>query len=804
MTPSKALLGSLVVLFASPPPLGAETTPQERLAGQFTRAAMALVESPMLALPALEGSLLLAAEAARLDPTADRWRILLRLADLAERRDLRSEAVGQLVRLDRQDEVARLIFINDAMDRYQTAEQRIEKYEWLLTEERRRSLGPAVASRLSADFALLLDRRGDVDEFSRRLADAVALDPSNRSAAATAAGFFRANVEDAYGEAELLTTLVLADPTAPEALVLLAELLLEHGAYVGADRLYRIASRSRVTMRQIPSEGMLADWAVAQWGRADVNGALGTMQRRQRQIDELYRRQLQREDARMTALELARLHGPMTSTLATIRAAIHQRLADDKAAPALAVALAAYDREVEELEQAEISSPTDIAQRHLEAAWVALWLGGEIEYATGHLEAAGALLGDDGMSPEAEARFEGWLAFRQNDLTRAAGLLGPGAGQDPAARLGLALSRREGGQLREAARDLYDLFLDRPGSLMGVWASDLLAEMIGQRVGPTPTAVRLEELVAKIPTVVDRLPDEPTLGVSLRLTPAKTTFEPYEPIIINIEITNNAPMPLAIDDGGPIHPQIAIIPSVEMSRMAGRTDVRPMIVDIDRRLRLQPRERLVVPVDLRRGALAQVLNSMPLRGATLKVTAIIGFRMTGEEVYGPGILGSEIETPAIRVDGIRVTTGWIAGAIEAILVPDSSQDLITIALLSHVVPLMKEVRSQDPLRALEQFGDRQLEDDATAAIAEAYTKLDSTSRAWLLAVMPRLSLPLAPVYQMAQKDKDRHVQLMYLLFCLTGPDDPMIDAAKRGEDPDIRVVAEMMQNRILPARGAQQ
>jgi hypothetical protein len=758
----------------------------------------------MLALPALDGSLLLAAEAARIDPTPDRWRMLLKLADLAERRDLRIEAVGQLIRLDRQDEVARLLFINDAMDRYQTAEQRIEKYEWLLTEEKRQSLGPAVASRLSADFALLLDRRGDVDEFSRRLADAVALDPSNRSAAATAAGFFRAHVADPYGEAELLTTLVLADPTAPEALVLLAELLLEHGAYVGADRLYRIAARARVAMRQIPGEGMLADWAVAQWGRADVQGALGTIQRRQRQIDEVYRRRLRSESAQMTALELARQHGPMTSTLSTIRAAIHQRLADDEATPALAVALAAYEREIEELEQAETSSPTDMAQRHLEAAWVALWLGGEIEYATRHLEAAGALLGGDGMSPEAEARFEGWMALRQNDLTRAAGLLGPGANQNPAARLGLALSRREGGELREAARDLYNVYLNRPGSLMGVWASDLLAEMIGQRVGPTPTAVRLEQLVATIPTVVDRLPDEPTLAVSLRLTPAKTTFEPYEPIIINIEITNNAPMPLAIDDGGPIHPQIALIPSVQMSREMGLSDVRPMIVDIDRRLRLESRERLVVPVDLRRGALAQVLNGRPLRGATLKLTAIIGFRMTGEDVYGPGILGSEIETPPIRVDGIRPTTGWIAGAIEAILDPDSSRDLVTMALLSHVVPLMKQVRSEDPLRALEQFGSRELEDDAAAAIAEAYTKLDSASRAWLLAVMPRLSPPLAPVYAMAQKDQDRHVQLMYLLFCLTGPDDPMIDAAIRGDDPDVRVMAEMMQSRILPARGTEQ
>jgi hypothetical protein len=68
--------------------------------------------------------------------------------------------------------------------------------------------------------------------------------------------------------------------------------------------------------------------------------------------------------------------------------------------------------------------------------------------------------------------------------------------------------------------------------------------------------------------------------------------------------------------------------------------------------------------------------------------------------------------------------------------------------------------------------------------------------------MPRQSPSLAPVYTMAQQDEDRHVRLMYLLHCLEGPDDPMIDAARRGSDPDIRAVADLMHDRILAARAA--
>jgi hypothetical protein len=295
----------------------------------------------------------------------------------------------------------------------------------------------------------------------------------------------------------------------------------------------------------------------------------------------------------------------------------------------------------------------------------------------------------------------------------------------------------------------------------------------------------------------------------VRLLPTKTTFEPYEPIIINLEITNNAPMPLTIDRGGPIHPQVALVTSVQMSREFALPEIRPMIIDIDRRLRIEPREHLVVPVDMRSGGLGQILNARPLRGAIFTVKAIINFRITGQidideeknNVIEPGVLGSEVETPSIRVDGIRLTRGWIAGAMESILEPGSAQDLTTIAVLSHVVPLMQQVRAEDPLRALDQFGDRELEEDAATAIAEAYAKVDAPSRAWLLAVMPRLSPTLIPVYTMAQTDENKHVRLMYLLYCLTSPDDPMIDAARRGSDPDIRALAEVMHS-ILLARAA--
>jgi hypothetical protein len=797
MSPPKALAVSLTVMLASPPPApAAEPTPQQRLAGQFVRAAATMVESQGPSVEMLDTSVLLAVAAVELDPDAERWRTLLRFADLAERRDLRGEALGRLVRLDPQDEVVRLLYVNDAIERYQTVEQRTKAYRKLLDEKNRRAIGPAVASRLANDYALLLDRAGDVEGFSRWLAEAVAMDSSNRSAAATAAGFFRTNVDDPFAEAELLTTLVLADPSAFDTQTVLGQLLLEHGAYEGAARLYGLATRMQEATGQPPAGGILADYAVAQWAGGDPEAALGIVRRRQRDVDQLHRRWLRQENPQLTPLELARQHAPIATTLATVRAAIHDRLDDPQTEPAPHAVLTSYEWEINTLKGRDDADPAELARRYLEAAWVALWLEGEAQRAGDYLGAADELLRGDGLSPQARARFEGWIALRREDLTRAVELLAPVADRDPAARLGLALARREAGALRDAARDLYAVYSSQPGTLMGVWASDVLAEMVGQRVSPGPVAARMETLIASIPSIVDRLPDEPGLAVSVRLIPAKTTFEPYEPIIINVEITNNAPVPLAIDDSGPIRPQIAILTSARISHEPGLGDIRPLIVDIDRRLRLEPRQRLIVPVDLRRSALDQVLNRVPLRGATLLVRAILNFRLARPGVYEPGLLGSRAESSPVRVDGFRPTRQNITEAIAAVVEPDSAQDLGTIALLSHVVPMIKGIREADPRAARDEFGQERLEDDAAAAIAEAYTRLDAASRAWLLCVMPRQAVGIAPVYAMAQKDESKLVRLAYLLNCLTGPDDPMIDAGKRGNDPDVRAVAEMMESTI--------
>ena len=105
-----------------------------------------------------------------------------------------------------------------------------------------------------------------------------------------------------------------------------------------------------------------------------------------------------------------------------------------------------------------------IAQIGIEAAFVTLWLGGDIDRAQGYLDGATTLLGEQAMSDDARRRFEGWTALRRDNVSQAVELLQPIAARDAAAQLGMALCHLAEGKRRDAARALNDVATRRRGT----------------------------------------------------------------------------------------------------------------------------------------------------------------------------------------------------------------------------------------------------------------------------------------------------------------------------------------------------
>ena len=803
MSRHRAIIGLLLVLAIGRSACwGADVSPRQRLAAQYLRSAMSLMETGPVSIKGMEGAVFLVRLGTDLDPDdAELWRALLELIDLQDRLEddeLRRTVLENLVRLDPADDVVQLRQISASLAQHQTIKARIDAYQRLLSASNPAQLGPAVTSRLAFDLAMLLSRDDDVQGYAKWLGEAVAADPSNRAAAAAATGFFRLNVQDAFAEAELLTSLMLADPTDVVTKTTLAQLLLDHGAYAAADRIYRVTERTYEAGESYSPDGMLADRAVAQWGRGKVKDALQTVRVRQDQADAVYRRSMKQQNPELTRLELARLRAPVAVTLATIRAAIHNRLGGDQVESSMRGVRGAYAAEFDRLRAAKNIDPRVVADRLQQAAWVFLWLGGNVDDVVGFLDAAKEVLGEEGLSETAQARFDGWLAMRRGEVDQAIVLLEPVAEDDVPAALGLALAYLKKGERRDGARGLLRVVRAQPGSLIGVWASDVLGELIGRRLKPAeldPLATQLKALIDSVPLVYDRFPDQPTLAVSLRIVPAKDTFDPYEPIIVNLLITNHAPFPLAIDSGGPIRPRVILIPTIQIPRDLRFNQLTPIVVDIDRRLRLEPRQTLVIPVDLRRSHIDEVLNKAhPLRGALLKFRAVLNFWVPQQGVIRPGLLGSEIETQhPIRVDGVRLTQSWLEYAIGVAIAPDTADDLVTMALLSQLAVGVAPVQVSADLV--------QLVGESVQALAEGYAKLDPISQAWLLGVVPRINV-IQPMLAMARKSDDKYVQISYLLFHVEDPADPMLDAGKRSDDPDVKYAAEFLELAMKRAAAA--
>ncbi|MCZ6835015.1 MAG: hypothetical protein O7G85_04505 [Planctomycetota bacterium] len=785
MNPLRSVLKSLLLASLSAlvtfPAQGFQALQESPLTTEINRALRSILEHEPLTTSDIEAAVILAQEAMRLKPgSADQARLLFKVAILADRQDLRDQALRTTLELDPQDASARLTRLMDAIDRFQTVPERIRAYEQLLSPANRTRMGSAIASRLALDLALLHERAGDLDGFAHWLAESGVIDPSNREAASLMAGFFFENQADDLGRAELLVNLIMADPTDLSAQVDLAQLLLNAGAYEAADRMYRLVHLGIETEGIWLDDEMLADFATVKWALGNTEEALGLIELRRRELDKEYRAQMAQEQPTLTLSEIEALNGPRNIVLSTVRAAILSFRLDESSEEAMRNVDEAFESSRSRLEN-EPDSDLPRARLYLEQAWLSIWLGADVERARQFLTQADALIP---LTEQAQSRSEGWFALRENQIEKAVEALAPLVDSDPIARLGLALAYVEQNRLRDAARHLLGLAREQPGTLLGVWSAQRLTAMVGQEISYTQSATQLIELIESLPHALERYARQPTSALGFRLIPSQTKYKPLEPIYIDIVITNHASMPLSIDRTGPIRPQIAFFP---LLRFAGREpdqQPEPFVVDIDRELRLLNGESHRIRIDLREYSVGDFLNDSPLTGASFTMTGIINFHAQMNGALETGLLGSTASISLLRIDGVRVTEEWLRTSIDSIR-DDDEPDQRKLALLSHVVarPIPKSVFEEDT----------SLIDEARAAALAAYSRLQPDQQAWMLAVMPRSEV-FEPLLNAARKSDQHLVKLAYLLFQVTGPDDPMLDAAMRGDDETTRIIAEMIRS----------
>lgn len=781
------------------------------LTEELLRVAGTAIQSDPLDIDALNAGVVLIELAAEITPDdPDVWRTWVEVAALSDRPEMKQKGTQELLRLFPNEAPLQLARLRDAVDSLNTAAERLDLYEQLIAPRGKGRLSAPVAARLAFDAAMLQRQLGNTQQFARWLAESVALDPYFTEGMAVAVGFFGDESASAYRRVELLTSLMLANLRDVTTQVTLAELLMSFGSYEVASRVYDIALADNAGNTKAINNDLLSDMVISHWAARDTDKAMSLLAKRQRETNEAYRASIRSQDSRVSPLQLARIHSPLAPKLATVKAAILSEGDSVAAADALDSAIKSFDLFINILlgqDGYEYANAT-AADLCLQSAWVCVWLGNRIDTARESIEQAQSLTR---LSQEDIEHLEGWIAMRSGDLETAEKTFSSVEGSNDSSVAGLAMVRLEQGRHQEAATLFLRLARDSAGTLLGVWSRNQLEHILGQHINARGESKELAPLIDDIPSTIDSYVTMPTSTLTVRVTPESLDVGPYEPILLTIELSNNGLLPMQIAQAGPIQPFVLL--EVETQIVNAKISSRvPIIVPIDRKLILKPRERFSVSVDLRKHWVGTVFNDWPTRGGMLGMQAITNFtawevrsiRGSMELVYHPSTLGSKSKDVQLRVEGIRLTDLWMERAIGQVKEMSTPEGLTSFVLLTYVIgdnatvqvvePLIPPPPGEEPLQI--QEGERHpLQDEAITTLLLAFPSLDVTAKAWVLSVISS-DPTFESLVTMADSDENELTTIGWMLRFITPSvadvtlDNTRLISALQDENPRIRIVAK--------------
>jgi tetratricopeptide (TPR) repeat protein len=735
----------------------------------------------------------LALRTARLQP--DRragWDLALVLADqIADGKPeraapVRQEALAALARIDPADDVVRLARIGDVINAHPTADARVRAYETILDTKNRDAIGAPAASRLAYQLASLESRIGNTELFARWLGDAVKTDPSYPAAAQAAAGFFRMRVSDPAADVELLSIAIEANPRDLSTWSALITVLLDGGAFTGAERVARLAiAVAEGERRPETVYSFTGDLATALWGTGQRDAALRQLELRMGTLTEEYRRAVAYRDPSITLERLNREFPPLPSTLAIAMLGLRQATGNTAEVASLVDrSLRGSDAEVRRAERRGEPDQV-IGGLELQKATTVLLFGADLSGVPAMLEAAarrGVVVGS------AKVRFDAMLAWRQGKLDEAIAALEPIRANDSLARYVYASALLEKKRTQEGAQELRGLAQDAIGTSIGLLALDKLSQALGQDLLRTSQlskeiadrAAALEAALARsLPTTLDRLVENPMRALVVDLKTNASTVGPYEPLSFSMRLRNDSRLPLAIGPDCPISGKIMLRTRVSRAGQTSTPDLPPQPLLIDRRLRLMPGEELKVDIDAELTTVGLFLNLAPLEAHALSVGVVTNpAPATGN--MAPGFLGTVTNAPPLMSKGVAVTEAWLREGLEMAKAPASAEAVVRMALLAHACARPETM----PESMRGEIG------AIWATLADAWKSLPAQARAWMLAVLPKDTPVMAPLLDAARGDQSPDVLTTWLISRTVDPTDPMLDVGRRSGDPTLAMFAD--------------
>jgi tetratricopeptide (TPR) repeat protein len=776
-------VGSLATTaHAAEAPAPFQASPQQLVADQWMLlAGQALTAQEQPSQATLKRVTVLLDQAIKLNETdAELWRLRAELARLSSDGPALNAALRQVTRLDPSDDAAQWKLILRAIEPLQTVQQRLAAVDRMLTGPGSEQFSAPLRSRLASYAAAAARESGDLAALSNYLKQATALDGSNLAAAQMVYDVLSSRQRPMVDVGSALLRVIEADPMQPAWRQRLAMLLASGCAYREAASQFRAAN----TLGQPITDPMsVYPWAMSLGASDRVDEALQIISQVRKAFTTSAVASTQPGASTQPAAGTAPTTQPATTAvslplpadLSLLQMVLLDMIDQKQSAEQVLVNVTAELRKDAASGSAEASATL---------AWVLALANRELPEAAKQLEIAGKTLG---VSHPLLQRTSGWLALRGGDVAKARAILTPLAETDPFAAVGVAMSFTDVTERQQRQQWLTRAVTDAPVSLAALIAQRRLLEM-GVRQVVTPDGQALANAFGKwqkwllLPT-----PTSVTL-VQLSAKVEASRPEYLQPIVAKLSFRNMTELPMSIEAGGPVPTRVVLVLS---PRNGGKAmePVAPLVVDLDRRLRLEPRAGVEVAVRLDRGSLGWVLSQNPTEPVSFSVTAVLDPVASGQQIR-PGPMGQvehvgQIDRRPLAVNGASIKQ-WIAS-------------------LSAGSPAEKFTAAAALARSLEQGvgAAGEVSEEAkpvVAALNQSFAGLDPLLQAWTVRFLPsKAAGALGPVYDAVARSKDAMVRVAFLATQVTDPASPQIDAALRMADPQVKAFAAALRESLTAA-----
>jgi hypothetical protein len=575
------------------------------------------------------------------DPT-DILRLALAAAQESGEADRVLDISRRLVKADPEDTAAQLQLIEARASQAADADGRLAVYDAVLGP-RGAGVDDSVRSRVALAAAMIRRQRGDVRGYADNLTRASALDSSNKQAAAGVLEFFVERVNDPVGRVELLTNLLLADPLDAQSHALLAGEFSAAGVPEASLRFYDNAERIMMRLGHSLSPQQSADRWVQQ---AKLQGVAVVARQLTAEVDEPRRAaQIARDQARLARRDMSDLPDPgvirLTPELERLRLACALAAGDAASTAASLKDFAAYAMEFAIAANGAKLPP---APAEFELAFMRLWANIDVDKARADLERFRAA----GSPPEVLARLSALSQHRAGNRDEArAGLRAMPT--DALALVALAQVEIDAGSPREVIEPLLlNITTTAPGTALSVWAGAKFVRIAGQPVPQSPVAEQFAQLASGIGTWVDDLSKDPARFVTMLVTTPRPIIDAVEPMLITARLRHSLPVPLAIGPGEVLDSRFLVTNMPDFGRGVDARRATSEVLNLDRRLRLMPREELVVTAWAEPGAAGWATESGLTTAVRTRLRVVNGFQVFNGVPQVVGLGGAMEVGPVTR------------------------------------------------------------------------------------------------------------------------------------------------------------